>query len=392
MSIENGVIVNGSPIGGEVFTFFGVGKRSDGLYYWSDVLLSSTLNPKSKHKPMEYPYDDIENIGGILYSRTTRLSDNQKRRVNYGHNMVVYNSAPAAMRGVAANTNFLYNRPSSWGRIADLWRYDHNTTNWFEIKLGATTVNQGSSTPVSILFDDLFLLGTVVEKGLSMDTANFGFIAYNSTQSSQGFPQVYFIALTDLTTPGQQLVDLQDSLELKGIPIGTWYLYPCITNVRVSQHTFTYLRDDGEYEGNWIPLPFANTITFTVVTSGAGGGVTDYINFDGGYAEYTQVDSTTYRVSSITLDFSSTATTDKVISYRLSDRQGNILSGAGNLLVSGYITVPANGSESAIIEYGEKESEYGGILVSVAMTPLEIEVEYWEQGSDSAGSGSITIG
>lgn len=289
MAIENNEIVYGSAIGGEVFAFFGVEPHSDGKYYWGDVLLSPLLNPKSKRKPMEYLYEDTTTIAGVLFGRRTRLSDDQIRKVNYGHNFKVFNSALTAIHEVAAGTNFPYNRPSSWGRIADLWGYNHNAGDWYEVTTAISSVGQGSNVTVDITnIEEIFTFGAL--SGLNANNVNFGFLMWNAAFSATQ-PQVYFLSLTNMANAEQTLGSLMSAGKLSfgttNIPQGTWRMYPCVTTALFTKDSFNYIRTE-DANGNWYPYPYSNTHTITVVASGGGEeNVIDSITvYDYGYELY----------------------------------------------------------------------------------------------------------
>ena len=391
MSIENGVIVNGSPIGGEVFTFFGVGKRSDGMYYWSDVLLSSTLNPKSKHKPMEYPYDDTENIGGILYSRTTRLSDNQKRRVNYGHTFNVYSSGLAAIRAVAGGTNFPYSRPSSWGRIADLWGYNHNATDWHEVTTSITSIGQGSNASVEVSnLEGIFALGAL--SGLNVNNVNFGFLMWNSAFSTSQ-PQVYFLSLTNMGAPnneqtlGTLLAGGKLSFSTSNIPLGTWRMYPCVTTASFTKDSFNYIRTE-EANGSWYPFPYSNTHIITVVSSGSGEeNVIDSISvYDYGY-EMQMIDAAnlSFSISNLILAVYNEGSTGYTVSVQA--RIDNAI--YNRQTFSGSVYVGA-GQEAYISLIGAK-SEEDYYRFSVADTPPRLWVRYYLTKDGQTQESQTTI-
>jgi hypothetical protein len=119
---SEGVIEAGKPIGGEVFTFFGVGPRSDGKYYWVDVILASNINKYSICKPIHYP-------------KLGKLTDAERR----GYLADINNGVIYGLKiGVPNNT--LYNiHEANWDyvgkpyggirespyRVPDLWGYDH---------------------------------------------------------------------------------------------------------------------------------------------------------------------------------------------------------------------------------------------------------------------------
>lgn len=272
MAIENGVILEGSSIGGEIFTFFGVGPDSNGRYNWGAIPNSSLINPKSKHKPVNYLSDaTYTDSYGRVFGRRTRLTDDMRRSVNYGHNFVEYGNALDAIHGVAGGTNFVYERPSSWFRPADLWGYNHNAGDWHEVTTSITSVGQGSSVSVEVsAIEDIFTYGRL--SGLNVNNVNFGFLMWNSAFSTTQ-PQVYFLSLTNMANATQQLGSLLAAGKLSfgttNIPQGTWRMYPCVTTASFTKDSFNYIRDTSS-NGKWYPYPYSNTHILTVVAAGGG--------------------------------------------------------------------------------------------------------------------------
>lgn len=272
MAIENGVILEGSSIGGEIFTFFGVGPDSSGRYNWGAIPNSSLINPKSKHKPVNYLSDaTYTDAYGRVFGRRTRLTDDMRRSVNYGHNFVEYGNALDAIHGVAGGTNFTYERPSSWFRPADLWGYNHNAGNWHNVTTSVTSVGQGSPVTVDISnIDEIFTYGKL--SGLNIYNVNFGFLMWNSAFSTSQ-PQVYFLSLTNMANATQQLGSLlaagKLSFSTTNIPQGTWRMYPCVTTASFTKDSFNYIRDTTS-NSRWFPYPYCNTHVLTVVAAGGG--------------------------------------------------------------------------------------------------------------------------
>lgn len=272
MAIENGVILEGSPIGGEIFTFFGVGVDSNGRYNWGAIPNSSLINPKSKHKPVNYLSDATQTDAyGRVFGRRTRLTDDMRRSVNYGHNFVEYGNALDAIHGVAGGTNFVYERPSSWFRPADLWGYNHNAGDWHEVTTSITSVGQGSPVSVEVSnIEDIFTYGRL--SGLNVNNVNFGFLMWNSAFSTTQ-PQVYFLSLTNMANATQQLGSLLAAGKLSfgttNIPQGTWRMYPVVTTASFTKDSFNYIKETSS-NGKWYPYPYSNTHILTIVAAGGG--------------------------------------------------------------------------------------------------------------------------
>ena len=272
MAIENGVILEGSSIGGEIFTFFGVGTDSNGRYNWGAIPNSSLINPKSKHKPVNYLSDSTYTDSyGRVFGRRTRLTDDMRRSVNYGHNFVEYSNALDAIHGVAGGTNFTYERPSSWFRPADLWGYNHNAGDWHEVTTSITSVGQGSNVSFEVSnLTEIFTFGAL--SGLNERNVNFGFLMWNAAFSTEQ-PQVYFLSVTNMAVPEQQLDMLMAAGKLSfntgNIPLGTWRMYPVVTTASFTKDSFNYIKDTSS-NGKWYPYPYSNTHILTVVAAGGG--------------------------------------------------------------------------------------------------------------------------
>ena len=139
---DNRYIDYGTPLGGELFTFFDVGADTNGIFDWGALPRSALLNTKSKSKPMAYYGNTVINgADNVVYSKELELSEKMKQEIDYGHNFVEYTSALAAIRGVAAGTNFLYVEPTEWARPADFWGYDHEQADWFSFSTRVSSLS-----------------------------------------------------------------------------------------------------------------------------------------------------------------------------------------------------------------------------------------------------------
>lgn len=375
-TIVDRVIREGATNVGQLFKFFGVKKR-DGLYKLGDLVLANTINERSKHKPMEYLKDTIiEDAYGRIFSRKTRLTDDMRRERNYGHRMVVYPNAVEAIHGVVDGTSFVYERPSSWGRLPDFWGYDDKTQYWHEVVMPVKKINTNSKGMVTVSdLESMFTLGTVKEKGLNLLTSNFGFLMWNSAFSAeQG--QVYFLSLTDVREAEKQLMAVKEKMFVStaNIAAGTWRMYPCITSVsNLAQDSFTYMSANGDYEGDWIPLPFCNVYTLEVVTSGGDDVIIGNVELDKKVecnVEIVDPVSLTYQMSTCTISFTNTANTDYTISFNASvvDAYGVV----GEFDFSGTDEViPA--SESVSFTWESREPYRFSIIES----PVRLKVTYW---------------
>ena len=375
-TIVDRVIREGATNVGQLFKFFGVKKR-DGLYKLGDLVLANTINERSKHKPMEYLKDTIiEDAYGRIFSRKTRLTDDMRRERNYGHRMVVYPNAVEAIHGVVDGTSFVYERPSSWGRLPDFWGYDDKTQYWHEVEMPVKKVNTNSKAMVTVSdLESMFTLGTVKEKGLNLLTANFGFLMWNSAFSAdQG--QVYFLSLTDVRDSEKQLVEVKEKMFVStaNIAAGTWRMYPCITSVsNLAQDSFTYMRADGDYEGDWIPLPFCNVYTLEVVTSGGDDVIIGNVTLDKKVesdVEIVDPASLTYQMSTCTISFTNSSQTNYTISFQASIADS--YAGVGDFSFSGSDKlIPAGESVSFTWESREP------YRFSIIESPVKLKVTYW---------------
>jgi hypothetical protein len=165
-----------------------------------------------------------------------------------------------------------------------------------------------------------FELGTPKEMGINLMTANLGLLMWNEAFSAEQ-PQVWYYNLTDLREAGNQLVDLKDNLRISttDIPVGTWRMYPCITDVVLGKDTMTYMSAKGDYEGNWIPLPYCNTHTLEVVVSGGEDNLIGSIVIEKdkieSNIELLDAASLTYRMSRLAISFTNTGDFDYTFSF-----------------------------------------------------------------------------
>ncbi len=394
MAIENGVIVEGSSLGGELFTFFGIGKDDNGMYNWGAIPYSSLINPKSKHKPVDYQDEAKVIINGIVFSRRTQLNEEQRQSVNYGHDFVEYNSALAAIRGVAAGTNFPYRRPSSWFRPADLWGYDHNAGNWFETNINKKTsisLTQGVTAHIQLgKLTDIFNLGAL--EGLNVYNSNFGFLMWNG-DFSPSQPQVYFLCLSNSAIAGQQIIDILDDMQFStaNLALGTWSMYPVITTEQFSKDSFNYIRDE-ETGGKWFPFPFCNTFKLSVVQYGGDSDILNkYVIFEGGDADVQIIDysSLTYKMYQCGISFTNTAD----VSYEINGAWD--VSNAYNHYnkPNGTFTVILAANSTTYVELYSAKTEDDAYRFSVGTTPITINISYWMENDNGTeeGNGSIEV-
>ena len=389
-SMADRIIIDQATTIGSLFRFFGLPKRG-GMYRVGDLITLADINPKSKHKPVEYPKDDIyEPVKGVVYSKLTELNEDMRKEVNYGHKMVAYPNAVEAIRGVAEGSNFVYERPSTWSRLKDFFGYNDDASNWHEVQTSISKVNRGSSVEVRISdLEAMFTLGEVVSKGLNLYTANLGFLMWNAAFSAeQG--QVYFLSLTDMREAGKQLVDIKDELRIstENIGEGIWYMYPCITNVLLSKDSMVKMRGDGEYEGVWIPLPYCNTHSIEVVMTGGDDNIIGFIELEKtAKSDITLLDaaSLAYTMSTLTISFTNTGETSYTFSFDTAIHNSVPLSGEFDF--SGQdITIEAGQTLSFTWEL--KEDVYRFMVYE---TPVQLEVTYYMTVEGKPQSITTTI-
>ena len=382
MAIINGVIENGKPIGGEVFTFFGIERRANGMYYWGDIPQSTLINVKSRHKPMNFVSDAVTNVNGVVFGRRTQLSPEQRRSRNYGHIYTVYNNAVDAIRGVAAGTNFVYDRPASWFRLPDLWGYNHSATNWYNFYTQITNLAQGSVQPIKQEGDitEIFTLSAL--NGLTPANVNFGFLCWNSAFSPTQ-SQVYFLSLTSLrnTTDNFQNLLTGEGLTLStaNIPVGTWRMYPVVTdNNTFNRHSFTQITEaNPDYNGNWWPYPFADTLIINVVSQGQGDdNVIQYIDVDEPTYNLEVVDASNlvYMLKELSVTFRNTSNTAYTVNYELSFPKAGVTNTDG-FPFSGTLNIAGGGS--ATVSYVKDKNEEEALRLQLAEGEVVLQVKYW---------------
>lgn len=375
MAIENGVILEGSSIGGEIFTFFGVGKDSNGRYNWGAIPNSSLINPKSKYVPVNYTSDaTYTDSYGRVYGRRTRLTEDMRRSVNYGHDFKEYTNALDAIHGVAGGTNFSYVRPSSWFRPADLWGYNHNAGDWHQVTTSITSVGQGNPVTVEVSnIEDIFTYGAL--SGLNASKVNFGFLMWNS-QFTTTQAQVYFLSLTNMANTTQQLGSLlaagKLSFSTTNIPQGTWRMYPVVTTASFTKDSFNYIRDTSS-NGKWYPYPYSNTHVLTVTVAGGGDdNVIDSISvYDYGYEMFFDDPANlTFSISNLTLGVYNESKAGYTVNI-----QARIENAIYNQQTfTGSVTVLA-GQEGYVSLIDAKSEEYN-YRFTVAETPPRLWVKY----------------
>ena len=390
MAIENGVILEGSSIGGEIFTFFGVGPDSNGRYNWGAIPNSSLINPKSKHKPVNFLSDaTYTDAYGRVFGRRTRLTDDMRRSVNYGHNFLEYSNALDAIHGVAGGTNFVYVRPGSWFRPADLWGYNHNAGDWHEVTTSITSVGQGSPVSVDVSnIEDIFTYGRL--SGLNVNNVNFGFLMWNSAFSTTQ-PQVYFLSLTNMANATQQLGSLlaagKLSFSTTNIPQGTWRMYPVVTTASFTKGSFNYIKDTTA-NGTWYPYPYCNTHILTVVAAGGGEeNVIDSITvYDYGY-EMQCIDyaNLSFSMSNLTLAVANDGNASYTITVQA--RIENAIYNQSTF--TGSVTVGAG--QEAYITLIDAKSEENNYVFTTADTPPRLWVRYFLTKDGKTQESQVTI-
>ena len=389
--IRNGVIYKAPTNLATLCKFFGVEKRADKRYHIQDLVCSANINIKSKDKPVEYNYDDVKVIQGVVFSKKTQLHDDQRKKVNYGHTFYSYDNALSAIRAVAANENFPYNRPSTWKRPADLWGYVADAGNWFTLATGVSSLSQGGSTRVTISgLSEVFTLGKLIEDGVTIYTANLGLLMWNGNFSAEQ-PQIYFYSLNNIG----ELVDTIDGLTISAtgdLGQGTWRMYPVLTTANYTKGSFTYISEENA-NGMWYPLPFCNTKVLEIVGAGQGDDdLTGYISAVGAESDIELMDasSLTYSMGTLSVGFANSSDVDYEVTVQWQIR-GALEQMNKPASTSITDTIPANTTEDKpyMIElFTTKEDRY---RFSIAETPVILEITYYMNVEGDIHSGSESI-
>lgn len=393
---SEGVIEAGKPIGGEVFDFFGIAPKADGRYYWSDIPSSPSINPKSRNLPMEFLSDTVVNTNGVIFGRKTQLNDTQRKSRNYGHNFKEYTNALEAIRDVAAGLNFVYERPSAWFRIADLWGYNHSATNWYNFYTSITNISQGSTQPIKMEGDIREVFSLDALSGYTPTNVNFGYLCWNAA-FSETQPQVYFLSLTSLTKQDDIFDNLLTSeglvLSTEKMPVGTWRMYPVLTtNNTFARHSFTEIRSENDYTGKWWPYPYADTLIITVVGQGQGDdNVVQNISVDEPTYQLFEVDSANmvYRLEGLAVTINNEGSTSYQVSYELSFPNALNISNVDGFPLDGTLTIAAGGSST--ISYVKDKEPETALRIQVAETPVILQVKYTITVNNTPQTDSVTF-
>lgn len=398
MSIVNGVITDQSPLGGELFTFFGVGTDANGRYNWGALPNSTIINIKSKHKPVEFLDDNdvyVDSVGRV-FSRRTRLSDAQRLKVNYGHTFVQYTDALNAIRGVAEGTNFPYNRPTAWFRPADFWGYNHYADNWHTLTTTITKISQGGVTQLELTdIENIFNFGRL--SGLNANNVNFGFLMASAFSSTQA--QVYFFSMTDMRYAEQQLSTLLGdgklSFNTTNIPVGTWKMYPVITTAVFAKDSFNYIREETE-NGYWYPYPFSNTHTITIVESGSSEGedvVIDSIYIEDGGYDIRLIDSLNLIFQMFNVILNITNEGSAAYNVSIEAHISNVVEGTevNKPQLSMVVSVPANTTVTQVLYNVKEENSDEAYRFAVGDTPPVLYIRYFLTKEGQVQESSTTI-
>lgn len=395
---ENRFIDDGTPLGGELFTFFRVGKNSNGIYDWGALPNSPVLNTKSKMKPFMYTDDAVvKDSANNVYGKFTQLSDDMKRAINYGHNFKEYTNALEAIRGVAAGDNFLYNVPTSWARPADFWGYDHEQPDWFSFSTRVSSLSIGGTTFVNHEnLSDIFTFGRLA--GLTANSVNFGFLMWNNAFSATQ-PQVYFYSCTNMAKANEQLSTLMsgdNGLQIvansnnNGLGQGTWRMYPVVTTASFTKDSFNYIREETA-NGKWYPFPYSNLHILNIVGSGEGdddliGGIE--VSLDACDIRLLDAASLTYKLHSLSVMFSNSSSSSYEVSYEWSIRDAFNQTNSPQSK-AGKVVVPAD--DSVTVEIFSVKNEEDAYRFSVPMTPVELNIAYWMETDGGTQENMITI-
>lgn len=360
MGLNNGILT--APIAiSEIAQCLGVASQD----LWS-LCTSAQINEKSKYKP-------------VNLADTSKISPSQRKAINYGHTFSSYQTPGEAIAAVMGGINFVYVIPASRYRMLDFDGYDHNAGNWFDCTPVSSTVQQ--SQAVTFQFDNvqsIFELGELSDYSASSPNIQFGFILSQSPFTAQQ-ENVYWYPCTGIQT----LADLSQIRIMGGkLGQGTWYAYPCLTNVSPQtypQGELYYVRGDIPPGGSWWPYPFCNIATFTVTSSAV---PVEDITVEGDTWQLTNVGGYYYTLSEMYVTVSNSGSQSRTV---VLDAKIVNLIGADVALDGATVTVPANGSTTARIQKNATQQ------FEVAFTDnIQCRIEYWIQGATSQRS-QVTI-
>lgn len=376
MKIVNGIIQDeGISLKG-LCGYFGVGKRADGAYYPTDLMRSGSIKPKSKIKPVEYPYDDIIDIAGEKYGQATRLLDQQRRKINYGHNFKYYENALDAIRGVIKGENFMYEPPVGWNRLSDFIGYNDNPTDWHNTVLSHVRPTLGAKIKVSVEpIDEVLTYGAM--SGLLLKDMNLGFLMWKDGFVAEQ-PQIYFYSCSDSSIPEHSLDVLlsDESLQIDTSKVGEglWVLYPVLTTAKYTKDSMTYIREE-DSNGKWYPYPYCASKYIDIVKTGGDDQILDlYITCESVEADVEVLDGANlvYNIKKIAVTFANRLETVYDIDFEIEIK--GAISEVNKPVMSGHETLPIGTTEFVVFDYTKVEDDY---RVQIGTLPIEASIRYW---------------
>lgn len=391
MTLANGILTKPISVGStnnEIGRCLGESTTNIGALCRSDK-----INYLSKYKPMENP-----NV-------TEEMTDAQRKERDWGYHI---SEAPVGLSAFVSyvnsgilpsewrnpdNDNFrdmgygwYYEKPSTWGRVWDFDKYNHNTTTPLFSEIDTPTKVDGDTSSMYIsLYKGTFWFSDF--RVLESNNAHLGVCIIKQGSSTSRFKSI----LAESTSSYAKITFNKDEINAVFVQgSGTYRVYVVATadNAQnlVSSNS-NYFQGNSSGIGVWpLPIPVA-TIEYTESSSGTSDNIVNFNILD--------IDSTNNQLSWTLQAYNTTSAAKKVmyVWYHISavDEEGVSWSmDAPVLLQSSAFNegVPANSTVS-IGEFSKRYEAYKYIASPWTVT-LSIYHSNDASGSDRMGAGTAT--
>ena len=238
---------------------------------------SNKINKWSRYKP-------------ISVQQVAELTESQWKNYNYGWVIPSYSTRPEVWQAYVNGNGWSYSKPSSYFRLTDFIKYNHNSKSPFNVELNNTSPSIGTSISFEMSgIEDIKSWGYF--SSISSSTLQFGILCSNGGY----FP----ITGSTLTFDTIEWTKIQCSITSGDFTAGSSYTFcPVITTyTKVTPQAWNYL-GQSDIGGTWWLMPVSE-LNATIVSNKT---VMDYISVSnstnsmtvtnkGSYLEYSRIDA-----------------------------------------------------------------------------------------------------
>ena len=203
-----------------------------GNFYY-DLFKEENINPWSWNKPMDY--DKIQ-----------RLTEDDKKSINYGWDVKIYNSISELITDVENENMWKYLVPTNMLRISDFESYNPKATKPFQLyfKNGINYGNSGETIMFAIDDDILQIFKWGALKEYPYDNWNVGFLIGKNLTSKN----LYYYKVSNIQDTDGEKFPLVIPAEFKGD-------YKCVLVLTTFSQSSGYINVEELAFDNWLSFP-----------------------------------------------------------------------------------------------------------------------------------------